>query len=674
MRYCIFWNSSVLHLFKFNSNRMKKVFTLLTAIFAANAAYSQCSELFFSEYLEGSSNNKAVEIYNPTSSTVNLTNYKIYRYNNGSPTPTDSLSPQGTLAPGAVYVAGNSAAIVAITGVSDTLHSITFFNGDDAIVLKQVTTNTVLDIIGIVGVDPGTNWPVGTGATSEFTLVRKATVQQGNTNWAVAATEYDVYPQNTTTFIGNHTMNSCCSAVTASVASSANVACFGDSTGTATISATGVGLTYTWTPYGANAATVSNLAAGTYTVIVADACSNADTVALSISQNPYLDTTNVIATFPLCNGEANGSISIAAAGGVSPYTYLWSTTSNSSTISGLIAGSYTYTITDAAGCTRTDFINLIDPPVLTSTITATDATCFGSANGSAQIATTGGNSNCTYLWNTNATTATINGLVAGFYSCVATDINGCSVTTSVTVTEPTQLHLSVSVLSNPSSCTVNDGYIDMSTIGGSPGYSYLWNNSATTEDITGLGGGIYSLTVTDSNGCSASISVTLSAPNAPSASLVLTDTLLCEQPGTITLNGGSPAGGTWSGPGVSGNQFDPMVAGAGIHTIVYTIYDSLSGCSGFAIDTIEVQICIGVEEYQLNQVRVFPNPNNGAFTVITASYADMMIYDTRGKLVAAQKVQANVQNQVNIEGPGMYLVTIVTEYGNRTTQRVMVTK
>jgi hypothetical protein len=278
------------------------------------------------------------------------------------------------------------------------------------------------------------------------------------------------------------------------------------------------------------------------------------------------------------------------------------------------------------------------------------------------------------LWNTNATTATINGLVAGVYSCVATDINGCSVTTSVTVTEPTQLQLSVTVPSNPSSCTVNDGYIDMSTIGGSPGYSYLWNNSATTEDITGLGGGIYSLTVTDTNGCSASISVTLSAPNAPSASLVLTDTLLCEQPGTITLNGGSPAGGTWNGPGVSGNQFDPMVAGAGIHTIVYTIYDSLSGCSGFATDTIEVQICIGVEEYQLHQVSVFPNPNNGAFTVITTAYADMMIYDTQGKLVAAQKVQANVQSQVNIEGPGMYLVTIVTEDGNRTTQRVMVTK
>lgn len=654
---------------------MKKIFTLFSALLSGTAAYSQCSELFFSEYLEGASNNKAIEIYNPTASAVNLSNYKIYRYNNGSPSPTDSLSPQGTLAPGAVYVAGNPTAIAAITGVSDTLHTITFFNGDDALSLKNITTNTVVDIIGVVGVDPGVNWPVGTGATSEFTLVRNVNVQQGNTNWAVAATEYDVYPQNTTTFIGNHTMTSCCSAVTASVASSANVACFGDSTGTATISATGVGLTYTWTPYGANSATVSNLVAGTYTVVVADACSNADTVTVNISQNPYLDTINVISTFPLCNGDANGSISIGAAGGVSPYTYSWSTTATTSTITGLTAGSYTYTITDAAGCTRTDFINLIDPPVLTSTITATNASCFGSADGSAMIATTGGNSNCTYLWNTNATGASINGLVAGTYTCVATDINGCSVTNSVSITEPTQLQLSVTDPSNPTSCSVNDGYIDMATSGGTPGYSYLWSNSATTEDITGLGGGVYSLTVTDTNGCSATVSVTLSAPNAPSATLVLTDTLLCEQPGAITLNGGSPSGGTWSGPGVSGNQFDPMAAGAGIHTIVYTIFDSLSGCSGFATDTIEVVNCVGTNELAFNKVSIYPNPTNGTLIVETASAGSTIeIINISGQILTTVNV-TGVRIELNLSAfeDGVYFVRVIND-NSVNTERVLLNR
>lgn len=185
---------------------------LLTFIFCSATAVSasaQCNELFFSEYLEGTSNNKAIEIYNASSATVNLTDYVIYRYNNGSPTPTDSLHPQGTLAAGAVWVAGNPSAVADILNVSDTLHSITFFNGDDAMSLKNKVTGVVLDIIGIIGNDPGTNWPVGTGATSEFTIVRNAGIQQGNTNWTVAATEYDVYPQNTYTYIGNHTMNPC---------------------------------------------------------------------------------------------------------------------------------------------------------------------------------------------------------------------------------------------------------------------------------------------------------------------------------------------------------------------------------------------------------------------------------------------------------------------------------
>lgn len=184
---------------------------LFTALFFAFAStgFSQCTDLFFSEYIEGSSNEKAIEIYNPTSSTINLSNYKVYRANNGSPTYQDSLQLVGTLAPGAVYVAGNPSGTAGITGVSDTLHTITFFNGDDVLHLKKLSTNTVLDVIGQLGVDPGTNWPVGTGATSEFTLVRMMSIQGGTTNWATSQTQWDVHPQNTLSFLGSHSMTPC---------------------------------------------------------------------------------------------------------------------------------------------------------------------------------------------------------------------------------------------------------------------------------------------------------------------------------------------------------------------------------------------------------------------------------------------------------------------------------
>lgn len=188
---------------------MKKILLTLFAATTGILGFSQCSDLFFSEYIEGSSNEKAIEIYNPTSSAVNLSNYKIMRANNGSTTYQDSVTLSGMLAPGAVYIAGNPSATASITSLADTLHTITFFNGDDVLHLKKISTGAIIDVIGELGVDPGTNWPVGSGATSEFTLVRMITIQQGTTSWASGATQWDVYPQNTYTYLGSHTMNSC---------------------------------------------------------------------------------------------------------------------------------------------------------------------------------------------------------------------------------------------------------------------------------------------------------------------------------------------------------------------------------------------------------------------------------------------------------------------------------
>jgi predicted extracellular nuclease len=165
-----------------------------------------CADLFFSEYLEGSSNNKALEIYNPTNAAINLSTYSVKAYNNGGLVVSNSLQlPNKTLAAHDVYVIANSQAVAAILGTSDTTSTVTFFNGDDAVVLFKGTDT--LDIIGKVGNDPGTNWTVGTGATSEFTLVRKVGVSKGQRRWNIGATEWNVFPQNTATYLGSHTSN-----------------------------------------------------------------------------------------------------------------------------------------------------------------------------------------------------------------------------------------------------------------------------------------------------------------------------------------------------------------------------------------------------------------------------------------------------------------------------------
>jgi hypothetical protein len=189
-----------------------KTFIILTfTLLTGTCSFAQCSELFFSEYIEGSSNNKALEIYNPTSGPIDLSNYLVKRHTNGSPTASGTYDfPAGTLlAPGDVYVIGNSNADPAVLAVSDTTNAATFFNGDDAIILENITTGDTVDVIGEVGVDPGTNWIVGTGATSEFTLVRNVGIQQGNNDWALALAEWTVFPQNTFDSLGMHTMTSC---------------------------------------------------------------------------------------------------------------------------------------------------------------------------------------------------------------------------------------------------------------------------------------------------------------------------------------------------------------------------------------------------------------------------------------------------------------------------------
>jgi hypothetical protein len=298
------------------------------------ASYGQTCNLFFSEYLEGSSNNKAIEIYNPLTTSVDLADYKIYRYNNGSTTPTDSVQLVGTLAPGAVYVAGNPSAVAAIMAVSDTLHTITFFNGDDAMELRYMPTNTSLDVIGIIGIDPGVNWVVGTGATSEFTLVRQFVHRDGETNWAIASTEWDVYPQNTTTFIGSHSGAPCCLNTTASVAASSCVS-------------------YTWAQNG-----MSYTSSGNYNDTIANVAGCDSIITLNLT---ILDASTGSQTMTVCAG---GSVTVG-------------------TITHTTTGVFTDVLTAANGCDSTVTTNLTVSPAIVGSQTMT--VCAG---GSVTVGTT----------------------------------------------------------------------------------------------------------------------------------------------------------------------------------------------------------------------------------------------------------------------------------------------
>jgi predicted extracellular nuclease len=184
---------------------MKTLVTILLMLTVAAAAQAQTG-VYFSEYLEGSSNNKAMEIYNGTDEALDMSRITIERYNNGATTPSGTYnSYTALLAAGDVYVIGNPSAVAAITDVSDELSDLTYYNGDDVILLYL--DGVVVDSIGQLGVDPGTNWTSGGCATSEMTLVRKVNSCFGDTDSSDAydpSVDWDCYAQDDFSNLGFH--------------------------------------------------------------------------------------------------------------------------------------------------------------------------------------------------------------------------------------------------------------------------------------------------------------------------------------------------------------------------------------------------------------------------------------------------------------------------------------
>jgi len=206
-----------------------------------------------------------------------------------------------------------------------------------------------------------------------------------------------------------------------------------------------------------------------------------------------------------CNGDQTGAIVITTTGGIPPYTYLWSNGATTEDLTGLGVGSYSGTITDANGC------ELVSPPI---PITEPDAVgyiidfgqtslavaCNGDQTGAIVITTTGGTPPYTFIWSNGATTEDLTGLGVGAYSGTITDANGCVLTSPpIPISEPAAL--TGSATTTPETSAGAGGAVDFTPGGGTPPFTFLWSNGATSEDLTNVAGGSYTVDVTDDNGC-----------------------------------------------------------------------------------------------------------------------------------------------------------------------------
>ena len=456
-------------------------------------------------------------------------------------------------------------------------------------------------------------------------------------------------------------------AITA-VSSYAEPTCYDSATGLIFVLPGGGGVppyTFNWAT-GDTVAQITGLAAGTYSCTITDANGCTHLFTQTLGQPSQLVTT-LSAGQILCNGSST-IIAAATSGGVSGYTYLWSDNSANDSINA-VAGTYFVTTTDFNGCSRSDTISVSEPTAVAVAISATSPVCSGS--GSLQGTTNGGTPGYTYLWSTGDTTSGVNNAAPGTYTLTVTDANGCSDSSTAIINPPANVVVFASIAAN-TSCTNPNGLLFAVPSGGAGPYTFLWSNGDTTQQINNLTAGTYTCTVTDTNGCSGSNSFVVSGPTPPVASVNFPVSNVCEDDAPLTLFGGSPAGGFWSGPGVNGVLFTPGNAALGANIISYIYVDSASGCSDTATTIITVSECTGIAESNVSALFVcFPNPATDQLT-ITASKntgeAILYMYDAQGRLAHTQNLPASSAGsrytiQLDTFAAGHYLVRIVNAEG-----------
>jgi len=370
--------------------------------------------------------------------------------------------------------------------------------------------------------------------------------------------------------------------------SQTNIACNGGSTGVATVNVSGgtAPYTYSWSPSGGTAATATGLSAGTYTVTVTSANGCTLTRTFTITQPASAVSGTTVVTNVACNGASNGAINLTPAGGTAPYTFNWGGGITTEDRTGLAAGTYTVTITDANGCTATVNATVTQPAsAVSGTAVVTNVACNGASNGAINLTPAGGTAPYTFNWGGGITTEDRTGLAAGTYTVTITDANGCTATVNATVTQPASAVSGTTVVTNVACNGASNGAINLTPAGGTAPYTFNWGGGITTEDRTGLAAGTYTVTITDANGCTATVNATVTQPASAVSGTTVVTNVACNgaSNGAINL---TPAGGTapytfnWGG-GITTEDRTGLAAGT--YTVIIT---DANGCTATVNATV----------------------------------------------------------------------------------------
>ena len=341
---------------------------------------------------------------------------------------------------------------------------------------------------------------------------------------------------------------------------------------------------------------------GNYSVTVQDANGCSATASIEITQPNVLTSTLSAGTISCHGGTAD--VTNTVNGGTEPYQFAWSNEATTQSLEGVRGGTYSVTVTDANSCSATATTTVNEPDQLTSTLSAGTIDCNG---GTTDItnSVSGGTEPITYEWSNEANTQNLTGVGAGTYEVFVRDANGCVVSQHIDIEQPDVL--TASLTAGTVSCNGGTTNITSTVNGGTPNYTYAWSNGATTDELTGVGAGTYSVTVTDANTCTASAIVTITQPNALSVS-ISGPTSVCENTtSTLTAN---VQGGTadftylWSNSATTVSITTPQLAVATEYSVTVT---DANDCSASASVNVEIGDTPGISISEVTPICVGGN-------------------------------------------------------------------
>ncbi len=567
---------------------------------------------------------------------------------------------------------GSNATASTITANSYTV-TVTDAGGCTTTASATITQPTALGITMSSHTNPRCNGGTGsatanpaTGGTSPYTYAWTPSGGTGLTASNLTANTYTI------TATDNH---GCVASATATITQpiafsttatvTANVNCNGSNTGNASASPSNgtAPYTYTWSN-GTSTVSTSNptgavLLAGGYTVTVQDNCGASQSVVVTITQPVALSTTATVTANVNCNGGNTGNASASPSGGNVPYTYSWSNgTSTVSTANPtgavLTAGSYTVTVHDNCGASKTASVSISQPAAMSTTASViANVGCAGGNTGNANATPSNGNLPYTYSWSNGTSTVSTSNptgtiLPAGGYTVTVRDNCGASQTASVVITQPVALTATASVTTNVGCRGGNTGNASASPSNGTAPYTYSWSNgtsTVSTSNPTGtiLPAGGYTVTVRDNCGASKTASVTITQPGVLSTTASVVSNVSCNSGGNASA---SPSSGTapytysWSNGTSTVSTSNPTGAVLNVGSYTVTVHDNC-GATATAHVSITQTNAVVASWWSIYNVSCFGGSNGkvistvyGGTTPYTYSWSNGQTTGTASNLTA----------------------------------------